>query len=216
LFDKAIPAGNDSLGGNLVSARNGAFVCVVGPSGAGKDTLIRLARERLAEEPGFLFLRRLVTRPQSTFEDHEILSDDDFAHGVRDNRFALHWRAHGLGYAIDRTAFAAMADGIIVICNISRDQIATAQRTFARAKIVLVTATGSAIAARLAARGREAPADIGVRLTRGAACSANFVPDVTIDNSSSPQAAADVLTDFLIQLRRQVDQDQVLVGGHMA
>jgi ribose 1,5-bisphosphokinase len=178
---------------------SGTFVCVVGPSGAGKDTLIRLAREGLGE--GFLFPRRLVTRLPSASEDHAILSEEEFERGIRNNLFALHWRAHGLGYAIDGAVLAAMAEGAVVTCNISRDVIAAAQQTFARVKIVLVTATDAAIAGRLLARGREAPADIDARLVRNAEILARFVPDLTIVNAESQMEAAEELTNFLLRLR---------------
>lgn len=178
---------------------SGTFVCVVGPSGAGKDTLIRLAREALGE--GFLFPLRLVTRPPSAFEDHAVLSEQEFERGIRENRFALHWRAHGFGYAIDRAVLAAMADGAVVTCNISRDVIAAARRTFDRVKIVLVTASDAAIAERLLARGREGPTDIDARLVRNAEILARFVPDLTIVNAGSQTEAAEELTNFLLRLR---------------
>jgi ribose 1,5-bisphosphokinase len=178
---------------------SGTFVCVVGPSGAGKDTLIRLARESLGG--GFLFPRRLVTRPPSAFEDHAILSEEEFERGVRDKLFALHWRAHGFGYAIDRAVFAAMAEGVIVTCNVSREAIGAAQRTFARMKIVLVTATDATIAGRLLARGREAPADIAARLVRNAELPVRFIPDLTIVNAASRTEAAGELANFLLRLR---------------
>lgn len=42
---------------------NARAVYVVGPSGSGKDRLLRYARERLADEPGLVFAHRYITRP---------------------------------------------------------------------------------------------------------------------------------------------------------
>jgi ribose 1,5-bisphosphokinase len=59
--------------------RNGAFVAVVGPSGAGKDTLIAHARSALAGEPQIDFVRRVITRPSDgQTEDHDTLADAEF------------------------------------------------------------------------------------------------------------------------------------------
>jgi ribose 1,5-bisphosphokinase len=43
--------------------RNGVFVAVVGPSGAGKDMVIGYAAERLSACEGVDFVRRVITRP---------------------------------------------------------------------------------------------------------------------------------------------------------
>ncbi len=48
--------------GAALPIRNGAFVAVVGPSGAGKDTLIAHAKAALADEPQVDFVRRVITR----------------------------------------------------------------------------------------------------------------------------------------------------------
>ncbi len=55
---------------------DGIFFFVVGPSSAGKDSLIDGAREVLSD---FVFARRVVTRPHgSPGEDHEALNDAEF------------------------------------------------------------------------------------------------------------------------------------------
>jgi ribose 1,5-bisphosphokinase PhnN len=49
----------------------GKLVLVVGPSGAGKDTLLSLARAACADDPTIVFVQRLVTREDSSAEDNE-------------------------------------------------------------------------------------------------------------------------------------------------
>lgn len=56
----------------------GRLVLVVGPSGAGKDTLIDYARSRLEADPDFHFARRVITRPPSVGEDHESVDVEEF------------------------------------------------------------------------------------------------------------------------------------------
>ena len=57
----------------------GGFVFVVGPSGAGKDSLIAYARGAFADNERVIFPRRVVTRPSSEFEDHDSLEETAFA-----------------------------------------------------------------------------------------------------------------------------------------
>jgi ribose 1,5-bisphosphokinase len=56
----------------------GRLILVVGPSGAGKDTLLGLARAACADDGCASFSRRVVTREASSFEDNEQLSLDGF------------------------------------------------------------------------------------------------------------------------------------------
>ena len=56
----------------------GRLVLVVGPSGAGKDTLIDLARAACAGDNRIVFARRVVTRESSDAEDNEPVTLDAF------------------------------------------------------------------------------------------------------------------------------------------
>jgi ribose 1,5-bisphosphokinase len=191
---------------------NGCFVCVVGPSGAGKDTLIGLARAALESDPGFVFPRRLVTRPANAFEDHGTLSEAEFEAGLREQKFALAWRAHGLGYALEAAVGEAAEAGAVVVCNISRSSIADARARFARVRVALVTAPAEILAERVAARGREAGSAVEGRLARIALESAG-PPDIIIVNDRPPEIGGERLVAFLRGLREPAGMAEVSGTG---
>lgn len=142
----------------------GTLVLVVGPSGAGKDTLMTGARQALAGDPRYVFVRREITRPaEAGGEDHLPVSREAFA--ARRPSYALAWEAHGLLYAIPGGIADDLAAGRIVIANVSRTVIAGAARHFP-VLVLDITASPAVLAARLAARGREDPADQADRLAR--------------------------------------------------
>lgn len=148
----------------------GRLVLVVGPSGAGKDSLIEAARRRLAGHPQFVFPRRLVTRPRDPVsEDHLSLSEAEFVRQRDAGAFFLHWDAHGLHYALPATVAEDLAAGRTVVANVSRAVIEEARRRHAATTVVVVTAPPAVLAERLMARGREGAADVEGRLARAAA-----------------------------------------------
>lgn len=171
------------------------LVLVAGPSGAGKDTLIRLAATALAGEPQLSFPRRVVTRVADASEDHDTLGEAAFAQALAAGAFALHWRAHGLGYGIPR---AALAPGGVAVCNVSRAIVAQARREHGWVRFVAVTAPATLRAARVAGRGRE-PAD-DARLLREVPGDMPEAADLVIDNSGAPEAGAASLIAFLRQI----------------
>ena len=75
----------------------GRLVVVVGPSGAGKDTLIAGARLRLAGDPTIVFPLRIVTRTASAAEHHQIISDRDFATAAQPIVAGTHCVHHPFG-----------------------------------------------------------------------------------------------------------------------
>lgn len=142
----------------------GLLVLVVGPSGSGKDTLLAGAAGRLTADPRFAFARRTVTRPAAD-EDHETEDVPGFLARLRAGAFALHWEAHGLHYGIPTAALAPLAQGGIVVANVSRSIIAEAAARFPTV-VVEITAPEALRAARLSQRGRETPGAIAERLSR--------------------------------------------------
>ncbi|MCS6892504.1 MAG: phosphonate metabolism protein/1,5-bisphosphokinase (PRPP-forming) PhnN [Rhodovarius sp.] len=140
----------------------GLLIAVVGPSGAGKDTLLAGLRARLAGDPRWVFPRRAITRPaEAGAEDHEALTEEEFA--ARD--FALQWQAHGLRYGIPRSIEADLAAGRRVFANLSRAVLAEAAARYPLL-VLEVTAPLALRAERLAARGRERAEEIAARLAR--------------------------------------------------
>ena len=147
------------LGRTAGESGEGVLVLVVGPSGAGKDTLLQAARQTLADDPRFRFVRRVITRPADAGgEAHEAVTEAEFA--TRD--FALQWQAHGLRYGIPADAIAG---GVVAVANVSRTVIADAVLNFP-VRVIEVTAPPDILMERLASRGREAAADIATRLAR--------------------------------------------------
>lgn len=148
------------------TSRKGGFVLVVGPSGAGKDSLIGFARTALAVDAGVVFPRRIVTRPSSAHEDHDTIGEEDFAAGQQDGAFALSWRAHGLGYAVPRSALDAAKAGAVIVCNVSRRIVPWSRVHLPNVTVVEVTAPVEVLAARLAGRARIEDGDLNARLAR--------------------------------------------------
>ena len=68
----------------------GRLVLVVGPSGAGKDTLLRLAQAACTDDQNVVFPRRVVTRESSAAEDNIAMSPDEFRRGMDHGDFAVH------------------------------------------------------------------------------------------------------------------------------
>jgi thymidine phosphorylase len=143
---------------------DGIFFFVVGPSGAGKDSLIDGARE---VRRGFVVARRVVTRPHgSPGEDHEAINDSEFTRLDQEGEFLITWAAHGLRYGLRRDLLDALSKGHHVIANGSRAMIEALSTRVPRLVVVEVNAPTSVLAARILARGRETPEEVAKRVSR--------------------------------------------------
>jgi ribose 1,5-bisphosphokinase len=173
----------------------GCLVFVVGPSGAGKDTLIRLAARELDGEPAVRVARRVITRASNDHEDHGSVDQALFEAMSAAGVFCLEWAAHGLRYGILREVEDEVRLGAIVICNGSRAAASRMRRRFVKSAIVLITAPRQILAERLAARGRDV--SISDRLGRDLENWAHDDADHVIDNSGNPADAAAELVSFV-------------------
>lgn len=165
------------------------LVAVVGPSGAGKDTLMGLARARLEGDARFRFVRRAITRPAGAGgEAHRALDVPAFEAERDAGGFALWWGAHGLFYGIPCDIEEDLAARRVVVANLSRGALARAATRY-RLRVLNVMAPPAVLAARLAARGRESAADIAARLAREATLPPGL--DVaTVMNDATPEEGA--------------------------
>lgn len=157
----------------------GRLVLVVGPSGAGKDTLIGLAQAACVGESSIVFPQRVVTREASSFENNEAVSPMLFGQMLAHGNFAFQWEAHGLRYGVPSSIVEDVRAGGTIVVNASRTIIDSARRSYANVTVVSVTAPPDVLAERLAARARPSDGRIDDRLRRAVVAA---VPDVIINN----------------------------------
>jgi ribose 1,5-bisphosphokinase len=175
----------------------GRLVLVVGPSGAGKDTLIDAARAACRTSLDIVFPRRVITRPSSAAEDHDTLAEQAFDQAATEGAFAIWWEAHGLRYGIPRAIDAELQAGRTVVCNVSRTVVRAARERYAHVAVVLVTAPPDVLAARLAGRGRSSDGNVAQRVGRVVAVESELKPDFTIENVGTVDQAARRLLSVL-------------------
>jgi ribose 1,5-bisphosphokinase len=168
----------------------GHLILVVGPSGAGKDTLLAYVRDATAGDAHVTVARRVVTRAATSAEDHDSLSESEFEQAVAAGAFALWWGAHGNRYGVPIAADDAIRAGHTVLCNVSRTVIAPARERYVHVTAVLVTAPEDVLRQRVAARARSSDGDLKARVSRAPVAESEFKPDLVIMNVGAPEEAA--------------------------
>ena len=162
----------------------GRLVLVVGPSGGGKDTLIRYARDALGPDTGFEFPRRIVTRAASADEDNLSVDRERFDRLLSEGAIAISWTAHGLSYGLPSEIDSALRRGRTAVCNVSRTVIGALRDRYADVFVVEVTASPAVLARRLESRRRPDDGDPVRRLARSSEIGTSPA-DVTVLNESS-------------------------------
>lgn len=146
----------------------GRLIWLMGPSGAGKDSLLLALRE--CAPPRVVVAHRYITRSASAGgENHVALSESEFRRRREYGLFALHWQAHQFHYALGIEIDQWLARGLDVVVNGSRLHLNDAQQRYGGQLLaVCLQVSPGVLAARLRQRGREDDAQIAQRLRRAA------------------------------------------------
>lgn len=149
------------------------LIVVVGPSGAGKDSVLAAwAALRTPADTPVHHARRTISRPAegdaSRGERHEPVSAEGFAQLLAAGAFATAWHAHGLGYGVRHAELAPLAQGRWVVLNSSRAHLPALRLQLPRLAVVQITAPAAVRAQRIATRGREDARAAATRLAREA------------------------------------------------
>ncbi len=180
----------------------GPLVYVMGPSGAGKDSVMERARVQLAADAPVVFAHRYITRPAGAGgENHVALSATEFALRRQRGLFAFHWEAHGNHYAIGREIHAWRQAGLTVVVSGSREHWQRLGGLDDETYPVLITASPERLAERLAARGREDAAAAAQRIGRSEAHAVTDHRLITIVNDGALETAARAFLSLIATLQ---------------
>ncbi|GAB3470594.1 ribose 1,5-bisphosphokinase [Azotobacter salinestris] len=180
---------------------HGRLFYLMGPSGAGKDSLLLRARERLSARSCLIASRYITRPPELRGENHLWLSEAEFEQRLALGTFALHWSANGHRYGIGLEIDCWLERGLDVLINGSRAHLEQARLRYGKRLVPLLLQVDPALLQqRLSARGRETPQEIAARVERARRLSAERPADaIVIDNSGELEMA-------LAQLLKAVQQ----------
>ena len=198
----------------------GVLVYVVGPSGAGKDTLIARVQEMPTgsmETRPLHVARRRITRPAGgSAEKHHEMTEAEFARALQKGEFVMHWKSHGLSYGISREIDGWLAADAVVIVNGSREYLPEARKSYPHLIPVLVRVAPETLRQRLAARGRETAGEIDERVRRASLAVPDIPGLVVIDNSGPLENAVAAFSRLVLNLREDAAAPRALPSSRAA
>lgn len=147
------------------------LLLITGPSGSGKDTLLRSLKQHLTESnkpDSTLFVRRYITRQPDSNEDNFFIEASAFHLLKKAGYFSSTWQAHENFYGIPAHIFYNIkTETKVLICSISRSAIGDFEKMdHLETTTLLITAKREVLKKRLLNRGREAERMIETRLDR--------------------------------------------------
>ena len=173
---------------------NGQLIVVVGPSGSGKDTLLKKAIKKI---PNSILVKRYITRKKdNNNEDHYSISVKNFQDKISKKCFFVYWKAHGFSYGIPLKEIKKIEHGKTIIFNGSRKILFKIKQKVNNVKIINIIAPLTLIKKRLINRAREDKKSINKRIKR----KINLLPKntITINNNKSISIGANKLKKIIL------------------
>lgn len=136
------------------------IVLIVGPSGVGKDTLLRELKRRVNIDINFV--NRYITRLPDKNESNYYLDDYAFELLKHNGFFISNWCAHDNLYGIAKNS---IQNGLNII-SISRSKIRDFENYIDNVYTINITVPKDILRHRLEIRGRESSLEIEKRLNR--------------------------------------------------
>ena len=149
---------------------NRRLIYVVGPSGAGKDSVLSWLRQHTPLAASVHWARRTIDRPKVNLpnaEDHFSVDKATFEQMVAAGEFAMQWDANTHRYGIRSGELKCLSHSAwCVIVNGTRAHLPTAAMAYPGLTVLHVTASTEVLRQRLIGRGRESEEAINARLMR--------------------------------------------------
>lgn len=175
----------------MSNSKNGRLIVIVGPSGAGKDSILKGAQKHFQDNPRVETVCRVITREcDPASEIHDSVTEEQFVSQQALGAFSVWWQANGLFYGLPAELNAKIEQGQLLIANGSRAAIPDIRSKFKQLTVVHITVSQDVLAMRLERRSRETATQIKKRLERNQTINPLEGDDVvTIDNSCARETA---------------------------
>ncbi|MHC5224794.1 phosphonate metabolism protein/1,5-bisphosphokinase (PRPP-forming) PhnN [Ignatzschineria sp. LJL83] len=170
---------------------------IMGPSGAGKDSVIEEVSEHLGDEisrPLRYITRKIVSNDA---EHHNVLTTQTFEEFLEKSCFSLCWEANGFYYGYDKQWLADLGKGKIVLLNGSRSYWDEAKAKYGdKLCPVYFNISIEKQTKRLQGRGRESEKEIEARISRSQDLS-HLSGNEEIVQLDAEQPLQNVVNDFI-------------------
>jgi ribose 1,5-bisphosphokinase len=181
--------------------RNTRLYYLVGPSGSGKDSLLRQLKQHEYTQDQPLVAHRYITRPAGALdENHVELSDFEFERRRKSGLFLFDWQSHGYRYALGSEILVWLKSANSVIMNGSRAYLEQARGIVPDLVVVWLRVPEDVLRERLVQRCRENSGEVEARMQRNRLLEKNRPAGCLVFDNLAPLTES--LPSFLEMLNR--------------